>query len=193
MLASQDLMSTEYAALLERSRDLERTANATWAIATATAAVLLAWGLRANSPGILLSSVFSVAAGFAPLLHARQQQRLIAGYVEEFIENAAGAGGPRWNTKLGQLQLLPGVDPVNEWIAVTISNALVLVSIIGAWLLSKPAAHGELYAGAVTACGAIFALHSITQTSRAMRIDYAGVWHKVNGPQVVERRTSAAA
>jgi hypothetical protein len=193
MFDSNDAVHMEYNALMFRARALEHTGLATWAVSTTAAVALMAWGVNAGSPGIMLSVVFAVAAGYLPLVHARQQMKLMAGYVEEFLENKAGSA--QWFTKLGRLGVLPSASPSNDWIVTAASNLIVLAATVSAWLFKAHTGHGELYAGAVTACGVAFVLHSITEMTRLGQTDYAALWRKVgNGPREAERpRTSTAA
>jgi MFS superfamily sulfate permease-like transporter len=192
MLGSNDPGQLEYAALMNRSRSVERTGTTTWVTGTAIAAVLMAWAIADNSPGRLLAVVFATAVGFYPMIHARQQMRLIAGYIEEFIESRAG--GPQWNTRLGHLQVVPTVNPSNDWIVTVLSNLFVLAAVVFSWVFAGPVDHGEVIAGFVTACGVTFAVHSIAETARVATTNFAAVWRQVStGPREMDRaRTSAA-
>jgi hypothetical protein len=176
MFASNDAAHVEYDALMSRSRSLERIGYLSWTVAMCTAAMLLAWAMGSSSPGPLVAAVIAAAVGFYPLLHARQQLRIIGCYVEEFVERA---GGPQWHTRLGHLQAMPAVNPPNDWIFTAASNLVVIAAITFAWVFAGPAHHGELIAGLVTAFGVPFALHSVMETSRVERTDYAAVWRKV--------------
>jgi len=186
MFAANDSAHVEYDALMSRSRTLERTGYLSWTIATCTAAVLLAQAMGSGSPGALVAAVIAAAVGFYPLLHARQQLRMMASYIEEFVERG---GGSQWHTRVGHLQSVPAVGAPNDWIFTAASNLVVITAITFAWMFSGPTKHGELIAGLVTACGVVFALHSVMETSRVERTDYAAAWRKVTAGA----RSSAAA
>jgi hypothetical protein len=191
MIASNDPGQMEYAALLSRSRSVERTGVLAWVFATAIAAALLGWAVEGNSPGRMLAVVFATAVGFYPMINARQQMRLMAGYIEEFVEGRAT--GPQWHSKVGQLQVVPTVNPSNDWIMTVLSNVIVLAAVVFSWAFAGPVAHGELIAGFVTACGSIFAAHSLSETVRVDKTDFAAVWRKVSaGPREMDRHRSAA-
>jgi hypothetical protein len=176
MFASNDSAHVEYDALMNRSRSLERTGYLLWTIATCAAAALLASAMGSRSPGALMAAVIAAAAGFYPLLHARQQMKMIACYLEEFIERA---GGPQWHTRVGHLQALPAAHSVNDWIFTGVSNLVSVAAIAFAWMFAGPVRHGELLAALVTMMGALFALHSVMETSRVDRADYTAAWRKV--------------
>lgn len=179
MFASNDPVHAEYMALTNRTRALEHTGLASWAISTTAAVALLGWGVSAGSPGILLSVVFAVAAGYLPLLHAQRQMKLIAAYLEEFVENRGGSA--QWFNRVGQLNAFAAAGSPNDWVFMATSNLVALTAVVTAWLPAAHAAHGELYAGIVTACGIALALHSITETARLGQVDYAAMWRKAGG------------
>lgn len=187
MFASNDATHVEYVALMNRSRSIERTGQLAWVICAATATVLMSWAIQSASPGLMIPAVFAVAIGFYVSLHGRQQANLIAGYVEEFIESRSN-GGPQWHTRLGHLQVVPVVHPVNDWLLAGLSNLATLTTVVLAWLFANGAERGELMAGLVTACSVAFALHSIVETVRLQQTNYASVWRQVgNGPREVRR------
>jgi len=192
MLGSNDPVQLEYAALMSRSRSLERTGQANWVIATLAAVSLMAWGVHAGSPGILMSVVFAVAAGYLPLMHTRQQMKLIAGYVGEHMESRAG--GAQWFTKLGQVYALSSAGPSADWIVTATSNLIALAAIVSAWVYKAPTGHGELYAAIATACGVAFGIHSVTEMNRLEQTDYAAMWRRAgNSPRETDRPRSSTA
>jgi len=186
MFSANDAAHLEYDALMSRSRHLERTGHLSWTIATCAAAVLLAWSIASRTPGTLMAAVIAAAAGFYPLLHARQQLRMMASYVEEFVERA---GGPQWFTRVGHLQSMPSAAAPSDWIYTGVSSLVAVAAIAFAWMFAGPARHGELIAALVTACSIAFVLHSVMETSRVERTDYAAAWRKVTAGA----RSSAAA
>lgn len=186
MFAANDSAHAEYDALMNRSRSLERSGHLAWTIATCTATALLASAVASRSPGALVAAVIAAAVGFYPLLHARQQLKMIASYIEEFIERA---GGPQWHTRVGHLQALPAVQSMNDWIFTGVSNLVGVAAIAFAWMFAGSARHGELLALLVTMLGAMFALHSVMETSRVERADYTAAFRKVTSGA----RSSAAA
>jgi hypothetical protein len=177
----------EYAALMSRGRDAERTSLFCWMASGIAAAVLLSWAMAAKSPGLMLPVVFSVAYGFYTMAHGRQQMRLIGGYVKEFYETNDAA--PMWFTRLGHLEIVPGFSAsTNDWISAMMANAMVIACVAFAWLFSGAAPRGELYAGIVTGCGMVFACHSIAETARIRQSDAAAFWRQVGMGPVEERR-----
>jgi hypothetical protein len=177
---------------MNRSRSIERTGQLAWVICVATATVLLSWAIGSASPGLMLPAVFAVAIGFYASLHGRQQTRLVAGYVEEFIEGRAD--GPHWYTRLGHLQVVPTVSPNNDWLLTGLSNLVMLATVVLSWLYAEGAERGELMAGLVTASCVAFAVHSITETVRMRQTDYAALWRQVSsGPREVRRQSGAGA
>lgn len=191
MFPTNDPATMEYATLMERARTIERTGSTTWCIATTAATCLLAWAIAADSPGRMLAVVFAAAAGLYPLIHARQQLRLTAGYMEEFIEGRGGA--PQWHTRLGHLEVLPTVNPANDWVMTLLSNVVSIAAIGFSWVYAGSVEHGAVLAGFVTACGATFAIHSMMETARVAQTDFAAVWRKVGaGPREAERTRAAS-
>jgi len=191
MFANNDSNAMEYATLMERSRTIERTGTTTWAIATTAATCLLAWAVAADSPGRMLAAVFAAAAGFYPLVHMRQQVRLMAGYMKEFIEGRGSS--PQWHTRLGHLEVLPTVNPSNDWVMTALSNAISIAAVCFSWVFAGSVEHGGVIAGFTTACGTVFTIHSISETSRVAQTDFAAVWRKVGtGPHETERTRAAS-
>ncbi len=191
MVSHAEDRQMEYAALMDRGRDAERTGQLCWVAAGVAAAVLLSWGIGARNPGLMIPVVLAVALGFYAALRGRQQARLIAGYVEEFLEGEGGE--PRWFTRSRQIQALPGMGPAGDWLNACLANAVIVVAVAFAWIFAAPAARGELMAGIVTGCAVGFAFHSISETSRLTRTDDAALWRQVSGRLREEKRPARAA
>jgi len=175
----------EYLALMNRGRDAERTAQVCWIASGVGAAVLLSWAIAAGSPGLMLPVFFAVAFGFYAMLHGRQQVRLIAGYLKEYVESRDA--GPQWFTRLGHLEVVPGFNPSADWLAVFLANAVVAVSVMCAWFFASGSPRGDLMAGIVTGLGIAFGFHSVSETARLRQTDAAAFWHQVNGSARDER------
>lgn len=191
MFPTNDPATMEYATLMERTRTIERTGSTTWCITTTAATCLLAWAIAADSPGRMLPVVFAAAAGLYPLIHMRQQLRLMAGYMEEFIEGRSAA--PQWHTRLGHLEVLPTVNPTNDWVMTMISNVISVAAVGFSWVYAGMVENGAVLAGFVTACGVTFAIHSFMETGRVVQTDFAAVWRKVGaGPRETERQRAAS-
>src|SRR5512137_596647 len=102
MAALDESDRMEYVALMGRGRDAERTAQVCWIASGIAAAVLLSWAIAARTSGLMLPVIFATAFGFYARIHGRQQVRLIAGYVCEFVESRPQS--PQWFTRLGHLE-----------------------------------------------------------------------------------------
>jgi len=179
---------TEYNVLMSRGRDAERTSHFCWIASGIAATVLMSWAIAARRPGLRIPVIFAVAYGFYTTVHGRQQTRLIAGYVKEFFEGR-DAGGPQWFTRLGHLEIMPGFSPsMSDWLSTALANAIVVIAIVFAWLFAPAAPRGELYAGIVTGCGLVFAVHSIMETTRLRQSDAASFWRQVSAGPVEARR-----
>lgn len=171
----------EYDALMTRGRDAERVAVISWIAAGLAAALLLAWGIGAKNSSLMLPVIFAAAIGFYASIHSRNQVRLIAGYLKEFVETQTD--GPRWFTRLGHLEVVPGFNPSSDWVATILVNAMVLTAIVFSWLFAAASARGDLMAGITTGCGFGFALHSIAETARLRQTNPGAFWHQVRkGP-----------
>lgn len=176
-----DWEHSEYQALMTRGRDAERAALICWTAAGLVAAVLLSWGIGAKNSSLMLPVIFAAAFGYYATIHSRNQVRLIAGYVKEFVETQPG--GPQWFTRLGHLEVVPGFNPSSDWTATILVNAVVIASIVFAWLYAAASARGDLMAGIATGCGVGFAFHSIAETARLRSANPAAFWHQVRqGP-----------
>jgi hypothetical protein len=179
----------EYAALMSRGRDAERTAQMCWSAGGVSSAVLLSWGIAAKNPGLMIPVVLAIAVGFYATLRSRQQVRLIAGYVREFYESR---GGLQWFSRIHRLHNLASFTPVGDWLTVSLTNAVVLVSILLAWVYAPAAARGDLMAGIVTGFGVVFGFHSVSETLRVSRGDTTSMWKQVSG-ELREEETPARA
>jgi hypothetical protein len=168
----------EYTALMNRGRDAERTGQICWTAGSLCGAVMLSWAMSAKSPALMLPVELAIAIGFYAMLRSRQQVRWIASYVEEFCENRNGL---QWFTRVHKLQNLPGYSPVGDWLTVCLANAGIVIATIMAWMYSSAAARGELMASITTACGVLFAFHSVSETIRLSRTDSTGMWRQVGG------------
>jgi hypothetical protein len=178
MLAHEDHERTEYAALLKRGQDAERTAQLCWTAGGLVAAVMLSGAIAARSPGLTIPVVFALAIGFYAMLRGRQQVRWIASYLEEFCEDPRG---PQWFTRVHRLQNEPGYRPAGDWLTVALANAGVILALMLAWIYAGPAPRGELMAGIATACGVLFGFHSVAETVRLARTDWGAMWRRVSG------------
>jgi hypothetical protein len=177
----------EYVALMNRGRDAERTAQICWIASGVGAAVLLSWAVAARSPGLLLPVVFAAAFGFYAALHGRQQVRLIAGYIREFMESKEQ--GPQWFTRLGNLEVVPGFNPSSDWLLTCLANVMVVVSVVFSWFFAAGAARGDLMAGIVTGVGIAFGFHSVSETARLHMSNPGAFWRQVSGGTREERPT----
>src|SRR5207249_10342234 len=125
---------TEYAALMSRGRDAERTSHFCWIASGVAATVLLSWAIAARRPPLMLPVIFAVAYGFYTTIHRRQQTRLIAGYVKEVVEGR-DAGGPQWFTRVGHLETMTGVSPsTSDPLSSGVAEAAPAVAVVFAWL-----------------------------------------------------------
>ncbi len=187
MSTTEEMDRMEYMTLMRHAGKAEGTAQMCWMASGVTAAVLLSWGIAGKDPGLMLPVLLVVAYGFYARLRGRQQVRLIAGYVEEFLETEAT--GAMWFTRLGQLQSLPGFHPSGDWLATSMANAAIVAAMALSWLYSGAAPRGELMAGIATGCGVIFAYHSISETTRLRQTGYATLWRQATSDPKELRRT----
>jgi hypothetical protein len=169
----------EYAALMSRGRDAERTAQFCWIASGVGAAVLLSWAIAARNPALMLPAIFSAAFGFYAMLHGRQQVRLIAGYVREFFESKDQ--GLQWFGRLANLEVVPGFNPYSDWLAVCLANAVVIAAVVFSWFYAAGAPRGDLLAGIVTGLGIAFCFHSVSETARLRQGNPGAFWHQVSG------------
>jgi Flp pilus assembly protein TadB len=178
MAAFEDQERSEYAALMKRGNDAERTGQICWTAGGLAAAVMLSWGIADKNPGLMIPVVFAIAVGFYALLRGRQQVRWIGSYVENFCEEQKG---PQWFTRLHRLQSQPGYRTVGDWLTVSLANAGVVLALVLAWVYSSAAPRGDLLAGIATTCGVLFGFHSISETVRMSQTDWVAQWRQVGG------------
>ena len=179
-MGTEDLRGQEYAALMDRVRDLERTAQWTWLSAGIASAVLLAYAIGTRNTGQMLAIVVCAALGYHANLRARRQARLVEGYVQEFHET--DRTGAQWHTRLTRLDALPGAPDRTDWIPLAFSNLLSLTAVVLAWVFAEGSSRGELMGGFTTIAGVAFSVHSILESMRNTRIATASTWEKVGEP-----------
>lgn len=180
MTGTDDLRGQEYAALMDRARDLERTAQWTWLAAAIASAVLLSNAIGTRSAGQMLAIVVCAAFGYYANLRARRQARLVEGYVQEFHET--DRTGAQWHTRLAQLDALPGAPDRTEWAPLALSNLLSLTAIVLAWVFAEGSSRGELMGGFTTMAGIAFSVHSILGSMRNAQLASAASWEKLSTP-----------
>jgi hypothetical protein len=185
MAALDECERMEYTALMSRGRDAERTAQTCWIASGIGASVLLSWAIAARNPGLMLPVVFATAFGFYAQIHARQQVRLIAGYVREFFETRAQS--PQWFTRLGHLEIVPGFNPSSDWLATCLANAVVVMAVVFGWFFAAGTPRGDMMAGIVTGCGIAFGFHSVSETSRLRQTNPTAFWRQVGSNAHEER------
>lgn len=191
-MAASDWDHLEYEALMARGRDAERTALVCWTASGLAGAVLLSWGIAAKSASLMLPVIFAAAFGFYAAIHGRQQVRLIAGYVKEFMEGSSSNG--QWFTRLSQLEVVPGFNPSGDWATAVLGNLLVLTAIVFSWIYASGTARGDLMAGIATGLGLVFCFHSITETTRMRQTNAGALWRQIasnneerRGPRLATR------
>jgi len=178
MTGSQPIREQEYAALMDRARDISRTSSLCWSGAGLAATFLLAGAISSRNPGLLLPVQFCVAFGFHALTQARGETRLIEGYVQEFFEKERE--GPQWHSRLAQLQALPGGPARADWWPVVAAGSLALAGIVFAWLYAEGAARGELMASLTTMSGVAVIVHALTETLNHERGTSSVPWAALN-------------
>jgi hypothetical protein len=184
----EDKAQLEYTALMNEARDAERMASVSWLSAGIAAAALLAWGFGSRQPGFMLPVVAIAAAGFLAMMRWRERLALVTGYIETYHESDDVS--PCFHTRLGRFHATNGTGPSRDWHATTFFNVLVVSAAVFAWMASKNAEHGELWAGIVTGCGLAFASYSLSETARAQNLDAAQLWRRAEG-RLSEVRRSA--
>ena len=178
MTGIHSIRELEYAALMDRARDLARTSSLCWAGAGLAASFLLAGAISSKNPGLLLPVQFCVAFGFHALTQARREARLIEGYVQEFFEK--DREGAQWHTRLAQLQALPGGPLRTDWWPVAAAGTLALAAIVFGWLYAEAAARGELMASLTTMSGVAVIVHALVETLNHERGTGAVPWAAIN-------------
>ena len=179
-MGTEDLRGQEYAALMERARDLERTAQWTWTGAAIASAILLSNAIGTRSAGQLLAVVVCAAFGYYANLYARRRARLVEGYVREFHET--DRSGAQWHTRLEQLGRLPGAPDTTDWTPLALSNLVSLGAIVLAWVFAEASSRGELMGTFTTMAGIAFAVHSIYESMRNASLAEATSWQKLSTP-----------
>jgi hypothetical protein len=179
-MGTEDLRGQEYAALMDRVRDLERTAQWTWTGSTIACAALLSAAIGTRSAGQLLAVVVCMAFGYYANLHARRRARLVEGYVREFHET--DRSGAQWHTRLAQLGRLPGAPDTTDWTPLALANLVSLGAIVLGWVFAESSSRGELMSTFTTMAGIAFAVHSIYQSMRNVAQADATSWQKLTTP-----------
>ncbi len=181
----------EYAVLMSRARDAERTALLSYVASGLVAAMLLSWAIGGRNAALMLPVLVAVAFGFTAVLRARQSVKLIAGYAEEVMERAGSR--PQWFTHLRKLSSTPGFNPNSDWVAASLANTVNLIAVVLSWLYADAKSHGELMAAIVTGCALAFGIYSLSETSRVSRTDFAALWRMVGAePREEGRRFRAS-
>jgi len=180
MTGTEDLRGQEYASLMDRARDLERTAQWTWTGAAIASAVLLSSAIGTRSAGQMLAVVACTALGYYANLRARRRARLVEGYVQEFHET--DRTGAQWHTRLAQLDALPGAQDRSDWGPLALSNLLSLTAIVLAWVFADASSRGELMGGFTTMAGIAFSVHSILESMHSAQIATATTWAQFGAP-----------
>jgi hypothetical protein len=190
-MSNFDNEGMEYAELMARRRDAERTWQMCWTASGLVAGVLLSWAIAARSAGLMLPVVFAAAYGFYVMNHARRQTALIGGYVEEFFEGRST--GLQWFSRVNRTRSIPGFNPMSRWFFTFVTDAVVALAVVFAWMFAPTAPRGELMAGIVTACGVLFVFHSLFETGQLLQIDFAVFWRQAEGGPIVVKRSNRAA
>ena len=175
----EDKAHLEYSALMDQARDAERMAFVSWLSAGIASAALLAWGIGSRQPGFMLPVVAIAAAGFLAMMRWRERLGLVTGYIETYHESDDIS--PSFHTRLGRFNATNGTGHARDWHATTFFNVVVVAAAVFAWMASKNAEHGELWAGIVTGCALAFASYSVSETSRAQNLDTAQLWRRAEG------------
>jgi ABC-type transport system involved in cytochrome c biogenesis permease subunit len=190
MTGTDDLRALEYAALMDRARDLERTAQWTWTGAAIACAVLLSGAISTRSAGMMLPVVVCAAFGYYANLQARRRSRLVEGYIQEFHET--DRSGAQWHTRLAHLEALPGTPDLKDWTPLALSNLLTLTAIVLAWVFAEASSRGELMGGFTTMAGIAFSVHSVLESMRNAQLANATSWAQLGAPlHEVERKVAS--
>ncbi len=190
-MSAFDNESMEYAELMARRREAERTWQICWTASGLIAGVLLSWAIAARSSGLMLPVILAVAYGFYVMNHARKQVLMIGGYVEEFFENRSN--GPQWFSRVARTRSVAGFSPMSGFFFTLLSDVAVALAVIFAWMFAPTAPRGELMAGIVTGFGVTFVFHSLFETAQLQQIDFAAFWRQANsGPTAVKQSSRVA-
>jgi len=112
-------------------------------------------------------------------------------HVEEFFEGRST--GLQWFSRVNRTRSVPGFNPMSRWFFTFVTDAVVVLAVVFAWMFAPTAPRGELMAGVVTASGVVFVFHSLFETGQLLQIDFAAFWRQTNGgPTVVKRSPRAA-
>ena len=136
-------------------------------------------GTSRPGPSVMLPVILTAAFGFYSMLHGRQQVRLIAGYVREFLESKDP--GLLWFTRLGNLEALPGFNHPSDWLTLCLADAVIVVAVVFSWLYAAGVPRGDLMAGIVTGLGIVFGFHSVSEMARLRQANSAAFWRQVSG------------
>jgi hypothetical protein len=180
MTGTEDLRGQEYAALMDRARDLERTAHWTWTGAAIVCSLLLSNAIGTRSSGQLLAVVVCAAFGYHGYTQARRRQRLVESYVQEFHET--DRSGAQWHTRLDQLAAQPRMPDLTDWMPLALANLLTLTSIVLSWVFAEASSRGETMSGFTTMAGIAFSVHSILTSMRSVQLANAANWSQLNAP-----------
>jgi hypothetical protein len=191
-MGTEDLRGQEYAALMERVRDLDRTAQWSWTGAAIASAVLLSNAIATRSAGQMLAVVLCAAFGYYANLRAHRRARLVEGYVREFHET--DRSGAQWHTRLAQLDARPGAPDRTDLEPLALANLLTLTAIVLAWVFAEGSSRGELMGGFTTMAGIAFSAHSVMEHLRSAQLAAAADWAQVGEPLrevTAERRVAS--
>jgi hypothetical protein len=177
MLGHPTFRELEYTALMERVRDIARSASSSWTLSTIGSAAFLAWAAAAKNPGILLPAVMCAACGYYVTLHARRETMLLEGYLQETFER----DDAQWHTKREQVRSLPGIGHTTDPLPLAQSQLVAMLSILLGWLFAKHVPNGELLAGLTTSAAVAFGLHSVTEHLRYAHVTSSAYWAQVTG------------
>jgi hypothetical protein len=189
-MTTEEMARLEYAALMSRAQDAERMSFLCWMVAGVAAAALLAWGIGARQPSLMLPVVLVSAWGLLAMSRWREQGMLITGYLEAHHE--AEGRAPAYFTRLGRLQGMAWDGAGREWNATVLLNAACVVAAVVAWTTASVGKHGELWAGVVTGGTLALMFWSVSEAARLQRTDAASLWRRADdGLHEVKRRASA--
>ena len=164
MTGTDSIRTAEYSALMDQIRDLDRTAQWSWAAAAVAATVLFSSAIDARNPGLMLPVEFCIAFGFYASVRGRRHTRLIESYVQATHESATD--GAQWYTRRAQMLARPGMPAGAEWLPLAVANVTTLTAVVFGWVFAGNVPHGELMAGLVTTTGIAFSVHSLVETMR---------------------------
>lgn len=178
--------SAEYAALMSRSRDAERTGMLCWTAATLVSTSTLSWAIAARHPGMFLPVILAAATGYYAMLHSRRDVRMISAYLEEFEEKASDTSG--WFSRVAAVRNAPGMPGSGEWVMTCLNAVLVAFATVFAWLDASATSRGEIMAGIVSGCAIVYLFYSLSETAQLQRTRYAALWRQAgNGIAEVGR------